>query len=91
MNKREFIEKIAQRSDVTKAVAAKVLDSVCCIVTDTLQQDDVVVLPGFGSFQTGKRSERTGRNPQTGQVIRIKASRVAKFKPGKKLKEAVQS
>lgn len=90
MNKSELVEAIANGSGVTKAAASKVLDIFMTTVTDALKSGDQVVLPGFGSFSTGVRSARTGRNPQTGQEIQIKASRVAKFKAGKSLKEAVQ-
>lgn len=90
MNKSELIEAIASGSDVSKAEAGKVLDIFMKTITDALKSGDQVVLPGFGSFSTGLRSARTGRNPQTGQAIEIKASRVAKFKAGKSLKEAVQ-
>ncbi|WP_133126788.1 HU family DNA-binding protein [Legionella nagasakiensis] len=90
MNKSELVEAIANGSGVTKADASRVLDVFMATVTDVLKKGDQVVLPGFGSFSTGNRSARTGRNPQTGQTIQIKASRVAKFKAGKSLKEAVQ-
>lgn len=90
MNKSELIEAIAQSSSVTKADATRVLEAFCKAVTDTLRDDGQVVLPGFGSFSVAQRSARTGRNPQTGKPIEIKASRVAKFKAGKSLKEAVQ-
>ncbi len=90
MNKSELVEAIAHGSGVTKADAQRVLDTFMMTVTDALKSGDQVVLPGFGSFSTGNRSARTGRNPQTGQTIQIKASRVAKFKAGKTLKEAVQ-
>ena len=90
MNKSELVEAIANGSGVTKADANRVLDTFMATVTDVLKSGDQVVLPGFGSFSTGNRSARTGRNPQTGQAIEIKASRVAKFKAGKSLKEAVQ-
>ena len=90
MNKSELIEAIASGSGVTKADASRVLDTFMITVTDALKSGDQVVLPGFGSFSTGNRSARTGRNPQTGAAIQIKASRVAKFKAGKNLKEAVQ-
>ena len=90
MNKSELVEAIANGSGVTKADASRVLDTFMTTVTDALKSGDQVVLPGFGSFSTGNRSARTGRNPQTGQTIQIKASRVAKFKAGKSLKEAVQ-
>ncbi len=90
MNKSELVEAIAHGSGVTKADAHRVLETFMTTVTDALKSGDQVVLPGFGSFSTGNRSARTGRNPQTGQMIQIKASRVAKFKAGKSLKEAVQ-
>jgi DNA-binding protein HU-beta len=90
MNKSELIEAIASGSGVTKADASRVLDTFMTTVTDALRSGDQVVLPGFGSFSTGNRSARTGRNPQTGATIQIKAARVAKFKAGKALKEAVQ-
>ena len=90
MNKSELIEAIASGSGVTKADASRVLDTFMMTVTQALKKGDQVVLPGFGSFSTGNRSARTGRNPQTGATIEIKASRVAKFKAGKSLKEAVQ-
>ena len=90
MNKSELVEAIATGSGVTKAAASKILEIFMSTVTDALKNGDQVVLPGFGSFSTGLRSARTGRNPQTGKAIEIKASRVAKFKAGKSLKEAVQ-
>lgn len=90
MNKTQLIEAIANGSGVTKADAGRVLDTFMITVTDALKSGDQVVLPGFGSFSTGNRAARTGRNPQTGATIEIKASRVAKFKAGKALKEAVQ-
>ena len=90
MNKSELVEALANGSGITKAAASRVLESFVHTVTDALKSGDQVVLPGFGSFSTGNRSARTGRNPQTGATIQIKASRVAKFKAGKALKEAVQ-
>lgn len=90
MNKSELVEAIASGSGVTKADANRVLDTFMATITDVLKRGDQVVLPGFGSFSTGNRSARTGRNPQTGKAIQIPASRVAKFRAGKKLKEAVQ-
>lgn len=90
MNKSELVKAIADGSGVTKAAASKVLEVFMATITDALKSGDQVVLPGFGSFSIGNRSARTGRNPQTGATIMIKASRVAKFKAGKSLKEAVQ-
>lgn len=90
MNKSELVDAIASGSGLTKADASRVLETFTTAVTDALRSGDQVVIPGFGSFSTGNRAARTGRNPQTGKVIQIKASRVAKFKAGKNLKEAVQ-
>ncbi|PJD95568.1 MAG: DNA-binding protein [Legionella sp.] len=90
MNKSELVDAVASRSGMTKADTSKVLDTFMATVTDVLVGGEQVVIPGFGSFLTGNRPARTGRNPQTGKQIEIKASRVAKFRAGKKLKEAVQ-
>ena len=90
MNKSELVEAIASGAGGTKAEASRFLEMFVTTVIDALKSGDQVVLPGFGSFSTGNRSERTGRNPQTGEAILIKASRVARFKAGKSLKEAVQ-
>lgn len=90
MNKTELVNAIASAAGVTKADAGRVLDVFMSTVITTLKRGDQIVLPGFGSFSTGNRSARTGRNPQTGQAIQIKASRVAKFKAGKNLKDEVQ-
>ena len=91
MNKSELVEAIANGSGITKAAAGRVLDVFMSTVIDALKSGDQVVIPTFGTFLTGVRSARQGRNPQTGAVIHIKAARVAKFKVGKKLKEEVQS
>lgn len=90
MNKTELVSAIAHGAGVTKTIAGNVLDVFMDTIIHGLKKGDQIVLPGFGSFSTGNRSARTGRNPQTGATIQIKASRVAKFKAGKKLKEAVQ-
>lgn len=90
MNKRELVDAIASEAGGTKADASRFLDVLMTTITGALKSGDQVILPGFGSFSIVNRSERSGRNPQTGEVIKIKASRVAKFKAGKSLKEAVQ-
>ncbi len=91
MNKSELVEAIAQGSGVTKADANRVLDTFMSTVTDVLKSGDQIALTGFGTFATSNRSARKGRDPRTGNEINIKASRVAKFKAGKLLKEAVQA
>lgn len=90
MNKSELVEVIAVEAGITKVAASHVLQIFIDTITDALKRGDQVVIPGFGSFVVGNRSARTGRNPQTGEVIQIKASRAAKFKAGKTLKEALQ-
>ena len=91
MNKQELIDNIAASADITKAAAARALDSVIDSVTNSLKKDDSVVLVGFGTFSVRSRAARTGRNPQTGQEIQIAAAKVPAFKAGKALKEAVNS
>ena len=90
MNKTELVDALALHAETTKATAAKHLDALLAIITKALKSGDQVVLPGFGSWSVSERAERTGRNPQTGATIKIKASRVPKFKAGKKLKDAVK-
>jgi DNA-binding protein HU-beta len=89
MNKGELVESIAKQSGLTKADSARALDACLDAITGSLMQSDRVTLPGFGTFSTSDRSARSGRNPQTGETIKIKARTVAKFKPGKKLADAV--
>lgn len=89
MNKTELIDHIAGSADISKAAATRALDSVIGAVTTTLKKNGTVTLVGFGTFSVGKRAARTGRNPRTGEAIKIKAAKVPKFKPGKALKDAV--
>ena len=89
MNKSELIDLIAADADLPKAAAARALDSVVDSITAALGKGDSVTLVGFGTFSVGSRSARTGRNPQTGATIQIKASKTPKFKAGKALKDAV--
>ena len=89
MTKDELIAKAAQDADIPKVKAAKVLESMISSVTSALAEGDKVSLVGFGTFSVAKRAAREGRNPATGAKINIPASNVPKFKPGKKLKDAV--
>lgn len=89
MNKGELIESIAKQSGLSKADSARALDATLDAVTGSLMKGERVTIPGFGTFDTSKRSARTGRNPQTGETIKIKARTVAKFKAGKKLSDSV--
>ncbi len=88
MNKTELIDAIAVGADISKASAARALDSMLEAVTDSLRKGDQVALVGFGTFAVKERAARTGRNPQTGEEIKIAAAKVPGFKPGKALKDA---
>lgn len=85
MNKAELIAKIADDAGITKTQANTTLDSFVEAVTKTLKGGGKVTLVGFGTFSVSKRAARNGRNPQTGEVIKIKARKVARFKAGKEL------
>ncbi len=89
MNKSDLISKIAEDAEITKAQAGAAVDSFVDAVTRTLKKGDKVTLVGFGTFSVTKRAARTGRNPQTGEAIKIKAKKVARFKPGKELSEKI--
>ncbi|MCR5397428.1 MAG: HU family DNA-binding protein [Lachnospiraceae bacterium] len=89
MNKTELVDAIAKKADLSKKDAAAAVDAFVETVSETLKKNDKVQLVGFGTFQTSKRAARTGRNPQTGAEIKIKASTVPQFKAGKALKDAV--
>jgi DNA-binding protein HU-beta len=89
VNKSELIDAIARHADISKAAAGRALDATVNSITGSLKKGDIVTLVGFGSFYVGKRTERQGRNPQTGDAIRIGAAKVPKFRAGKALKDAV--
>ena len=90
MNKADLIEHIAMQADISKAAATRALDAVVGGVKSTLKKSGSVTIVGFGTFAVTKRAARTGRNPRTGAAIKIKASKVPKFKPGKALKDALK-
>ncbi|GAA5138377.1 HU family DNA-binding protein [Thalassotalea piscium] len=87
MNKTQLIEKIAIDADITKASAGRALDAFMGAVTESLVAGEDVALVGFGTFKVSDRAARTGRNPQTGAVIQIAASKAPGFKAGKTLKD----
>jgi DNA-binding protein HU-beta len=92
MTKAELVEKMADDAGITKVAAAAALDSFTANVAKALKKKDgKVTLVGFGTFMKVRRKARKGRNPQTGDVIKIKAANVVKFRPGKKLRESVYS
>jgi len=89
MNKSELIATVATSADTTKATAEKVVNATFDAIKTALTKGDAVRLVGFGTFDVSERAARQGRNPQTGAVIQIKASKQPKFKAGKELKDAV--
>ena len=89
MNKTELIEHIAMNADLSKADAGRALEATLGAIKTTLRKGGAVTLVGFGTFAVGKRAARTGSNPRTGAAVKIKASKVPKFKAGKGLKDAV--
>lgn len=89
MNKNDLISAVAESAGVTKSDAAKAVDGVFDAIADTLKKGGEVRLIGFGSFSVAKRAASTGRNPRTGETIKIAASKQPKFKAGKGLKDAV--
>lgn len=90
MNKSDLIEKMAEAADISKTAAARALDAFTDEIAIALKNGDNVSLIGFGTFSVKERAARTGRNPQTGEAIEIKASKTPSFKAGKALKDAVQ-
>lgn len=90
MNKNEMIDLIAEKAELTKASAGRAFDALLECVTESLQKGDPVIIVNFGTFTVKQRAAREGRNPSTGEKIKIKAAKVVGFKAGKALKEAVK-
>lgn len=89
MNKSELVDAVSNESGLTKTDAARAIDALFCAVTSALKDGDEVRLVGFGTFAVSKRAARTGKNPRTGEEIKIAASKQPKFKPGKALKDSI--
>ncbi len=89
MTKAELVEFVAENADLTKADAARAIEAVMEGITEGLKKSGKVTLVGFGTFGAKKREARTGRNPQTGEAVKIDARVVPSFKAGSKLKEAL--
>jgi DNA-binding protein HU-beta len=89
MNKAEFVEKIAGKTDFSKRDTELAIDAALETIEEELSRGREITLTGFGKFHVAKRSARQGRNPQTGETIQIKASRVPRFSAGSKLKQLV--
>ena len=91
MNKRELIAAVAEKANVSKKDAEAVVKAALETVTDTLTAGEKVQLIGFGTFETRERGARNGRNPRTGETVKVKACKVAAFKAGASLKKAVNT
>jgi len=89
VTKAELVNAIAKEADLTKAQAGKALDATVKAISEALKQGDKITIVGFGTFSVGERAARVGKNPQTGERLEIKASKVPKFKAGKLLKDSV--
>ena len=89
MNKGEFVGAVADAAEMTKADAERAVEAMFKVVKKALKSGDSISLVGFGTFSVRKRAARTGRNPRTGDAIKIKASKVPAFKAGKGLKDAI--
>jgi DNA-binding protein HU-beta len=89
VNKTELIDHIAKQADISKAAAGRALEAIVSGIRTSLKRGNSVTLVGFGTFAVGKRAARTGRNPRTGDSIKIKAAKVPKFRPGKALKDSL--
>lgn len=89
MNKTELVEIAAKEADISKAAAGKVLDAIIAAVVKTVSKGGTVALIGFGTFKSSKRAARTGKNPRTGEALKIAATTVPKFSAGAGFKTAV--
>lgn len=89
MNKAEFTSAVADGAELSKADAGRAVDAVIETIKKALKKGETITLVGFGTFSVRKRAARQGRNPQTGDTIKIKASKNPAFKAGKALKDAV--
>ncbi|CPR82330.1 HU family DNA-binding protein [Lactobacillus crispatus] len=90
MNKSELVKDVAERADLSRKDATDAVDAVFSAITEALSKDEKVQLVGFGSFEVRSRAERKGRNPQTGEKIKIPATLIPAFRPGKTLKDAIK-
>lgn len=90
MTKAELVAKMADSTGIARAIAEKALNGFISSVADALSQEEKVTLVGFGTFDVAVRAEREGRNPRTGQPIKIPSSKAVRFKPGNRLKDAVK-
>ena len=87
MNRNELVDAVSGKTDMRKSEASKAVDAVFDAIADALKDGDEVRLVGFGTFSVASRAASEGRNPRTGEKIKIAASKQAKFKPGKRLRD----
>ena len=91
MNKAELVAAMAEKTELSKKDAEKALKAFTEVVAETLKKGDKIQLVGFGTFEVAKRAAREGRNPQTGETMKIAASKAPKFKAGKALKDDINN
>ena len=91
MNKQELVDAIALAVGTSKSAAAEAIDAFVAVVTQAVAEGDGVQLVGFGTFSTGQRAARTGRNPRTGETLQIAAAKTVKFTAGKAFKDVVNT
>ena len=91
MNKSDLIDEIAQKADISKSSAGRALEATVEALITSLKKGEAVTLVGFGTFFIGERAARSGRNPRTGAAIEISAAKIPKFRPGKTLKDTLNS
>jgi DNA-binding protein HU-beta len=89
LNKQDMIEQIAQAAEVSKSAAERAVDALVAAIKTSLKKGDMVTMVGFGTFYVGTRKARQGRNPRTGEALKIAAAKVPKFRAGKALKDAI--
>ena len=90
MNKRELIETVSSKAEITKKEADAVVNATLDAIIEGMVKEGKVVLPGFGSFEVRNKTAREGRNPRTGEKVKIAAKRAPAFKPGKAMKDALE-
>jgi DNA-binding protein HU-beta len=90
MTKAELVAKMADSAGIARSIAEKALNGFISSVAEALSQEEKITLVGFGTFDVALRAEREGRNPRTGQPIKIPSSKAVRFKPGNRLKDAVK-
>jgi DNA-binding protein HU-beta len=89
VNKQDMIEQIAQAAEVSKSAAERAVDALVTAIKTSLKKGDMVTMVGFGTFYVGTRKARQGRNPRTGEALKIAAAKFPKFRAGKALKDAI--